>query len=141
MRYPYTKLTGSTYNVIRKISIALGISMEDVWITGDSHYDYIDFGEVELTTEQVAILDNIMANSPCSRPVESGKTTYKVPDLYRMREWFYAQWGIEPVIWFDDSEISPTGEYFTYLHFPRVLTSNEKNQIISVYNKAIREVV
>lgn len=141
MLYEYPVMeSGYKWNAMQKIAIALNIPIENIYLCGTQENDYIGFKDITLTIEQKTILDNIMANSPCSIPTNIGKTTYKAPNLYGMRKWFSSQWGIEPIFWLDEPLEDGMGECYIHLQFPRVLTATEKKQIINVYTSALKEV-
>lgn len=142
--YEYPQIIGHKWNLLQKISISLNIPISQIYV-GDSFNDYIQktyigFYDVELTTSQKTQLDNIVMNESCSVPQNTGNTTYKVPELFKMRQWFISQIGIEPTFWFDEENIDGSGECYLYLQFPRPLTTTEKKLIVSVYTSALKEV-
>lgn len=137
MEYQYSKVSGYRWNAVQKIALSLGIEMNKIYISDNEIYTYVGFNNMELDANQKEILDGIMANNPCLPPLNTGNTTYKIADLWSMREWFYSTIGLRPVMWFEEGSPDGTGECYIYLQFPRTLTNQEKNKIISTYTGMI----
>lgn len=138
IQYEYPIMSGLAWNAMQKIAIALALPLDSVSVSANTQKTYIGVPN-ELTPAQKTTLDGIMNNNPCIIPTNVGKTTYKVPDLWSMRQWFFTNWGITPTMWFEQGNEDGSGECYIYLNFPRTLTTIEKKQIIGVYGSAIRE--
>jgi len=137
LEYQYDKISGYRWNAIQKISIVLGIEMKKIYISENDASTTVGFNGIELSQGQKQALDEVMLNNPCSPPQNTGNTTYKIADLWSMREWFYATIGLRPVIWFEEGLPDGTGECYIYLQFPRALSNQEKNKILSTYASMI----
>lgn len=137
MTYQYPKISGYKWNALQKISLGLGIPLESINITESETLTEVGINGLELTSQQKNTLDQIMSSGPCQPPTNAGNTTYKIADLWSMREWFYATIGLRPVMWFEEGSPDGTGECYIYLQFPRSLTNQEKNKILSTYTSMI----
>lgn len=137
-KYPYPKISGCLSNATQKIAKTLSIPATNIYIIGSEENHFVCFIDIELTVEQKATLDSIMANNPCTVPANTG-TTIKIPSFYGMRKWFISQFGVEPVIWRDEETSDGSGECFYYLHFP-TLTLAQKATIKNAYINSIKEV-
>lgn len=140
MEYSYPiQITGYIWNLMQKISIALSIPMDSIGTSANSQYFTIHLPN-ELSVADKTILDNIVnATNPCLPPANTGKTTYRVMDLWSMRQWFFTQFGITPTLWFEQGNADGSGECYIHVQFPRQLTAQEKNKIKSVYASSIIE--
>lgn len=114
--------------------------MDSIYITESEAVTEVGFNGLELNPQQKTSLDQIMSQDPCLPPLNTGNTTYKIADLWSMREWFYTTIGLRPVMWFEEGSSDGTGECYIYLQFPRSLTNQEKNKILSTYTSMIRVV-
>lgn len=122
---------------MQKIALTLGLPMNKVYISDSETNTYVGFNGIELSQSQKEVLDEIMNSGPCQPPDNTGNTTYKIADLWSMREWFYSTIGLRPIMWFEEGSPDGTGECYIYLQFPRPLTNQEKNKIISTYTGMI----
>jgi len=88
----------------------------------------------ELTQAQKATLDTIMANDPCAVPVPTG-TAMTIKDLWAMRDWFRQRIGQEFTFWFEEEKAGQ--DRYIHLHFPKTLTTQERNKVKSEYQGMI----
>jgi hypothetical protein len=137
MTYEYPPVSGYGWNLLQKISIALGVAENLIGISDNGEYTFIHIN-AEVTPSQKTQLDTIMASAnPCGVPANTGNTTYRIADIWSMRQWFYDQIGIIPLFWFEQGNDDGSGECYMYLQFPRALTNTEKNKIVNTYTKMI----
>lgn len=139
MRLEYPKIAGYHWNLLQKISIALGLPEDAIYTAGTETHTIIVFN-ADITPEQKLIVDSIvMATNPCLPPSNTGNTTYRVVDIWSMRQWFYGQIGITPVMWFEEGNPDGSGECYMYLQFSRPLTKPERDKIVRTYAGMIGE--
>lgn len=140
MQIDYPPITGYRWNLIQKIGLATGIDPAGIGTSDNGSATSIHLPVDSLTTAQRAAVDAIMASAnPCSPPANTGNTTYRIVDIWSMRQWFIAQIGITPMFWFEEEKANGTGECYMYLQFPRALTTQEKNKLVSTYRNMIGE--
>lgn len=141
MQYEYPLVSGYLWNLMQKIWLAFGMAEDSVYYTSDNINIYIHTPR-ELTPAEKITLDGIMAApNPCLPPPNTGNTSFKLMDLWYMRQWVYTQFGITPTLWFEQGSADGTGECYIYIEFPKKLTTQEKNKIKNAYYSMMNEVV
>lgn len=134
MQYEYDSIVGGfRWNLIQKISIALGIPISQISSAdtyGVNAKTYIDFNGIELTPEQKATMDSIITTNPCTIPTNTiGNTTFKIADIWKSRKWLIDQFSVPATVWWDaESEDGSTPCYAHFL-FPQSLTVSQKSDI------------
>lgn len=141
MQYEYPPITGYRWNLVQKLSIAFNIPESQIYTMDNGENTIIGFNGVDLTEAQKTILDGIVASNPCLPPTNTAGSTFRIKDIWSMRQWFIQQIGITPKFWFEEGSNDGSGVCYMYVQFDRPLTLSEKKKIKDVYAAMIEELV
>lgn len=130
---------GFLWNLSQKITTQTGLSKEEIGITSSQIGVSINIFK-DITKEQNKIIDNIMINNPFEIPFNPNLTTFKIMDIWGMRQKFFKGLPYKPLYWFEQEKEDGSGECYIYLQFPKKLTFDEKTQVINTYHVSIEEV-
>lgn len=138
--YPYVSGSGgSRWTMNQRIQETLGFRPRQTCkaqVNGEIR-TVVSF-DSELTAQQKADLDALMASNPASAPDSVG-TVFVIKDLYEGFLQFCNDIGFTARIYFTDSV--PGLEYSDQIeiHFDETLTNQQKNKVLSEYGKLIKE--
>lgn len=140
MLYEYPQAQGGyRWNMLQRVLQATGlepVGASDVQI--DENWKTCLTFDQELSTEQKAALDALMANNPTFPP--ESQCRFVVADVWNQKAAIAQRIGVPYRIFYSQS--TPGGEVDQVeLHFDRALTPVEKAKVMRVYAELIREQV
>ena len=98
----------------------------------------------ELTPQQKSKLDEFMGSGdPCVPPANIGNTTFRLKDIWGMRQDFLTGItvsGVAPRFWFESEQLDGSGTCYMYIQFPKSLSTAEKNRVKNWITNAIVEI-
>lgn len=129
MQYTFSQIPGKKINAIQKLSDALSVSAHLIVVSdtyGQEPQTHITFKGITLTEEQEQTLFSLVNSSICSVPEDLTKTTYRIPNIWGMREKLKEIIGADVKFWLGDEKEDGSEDCYIYIQFPRALTSTEK---------------
>jgi hypothetical protein len=124
---------GYRWNMFQRIYYAIGLRQTASWDANGK--TYLVF-ERALTESEETLLNDIMNNDPTNPPATTN-TEFKVKDLYEFQTDLMNSMGLSFKMFFSES-ISGSGRIdMINLQFDKVLTSQEKNKVINMYQSLI----
>ncbi len=134
MQYDYPKTQGGyRWNMLQRILNTIGIEPNGTCDIGDR--TVLSF-ERELTEPEKVQLDAIMADRPTQPPVPVG-TRFVIRDIWNRRSDIAAAMGFPFKVYYSESVPGSGDVDQIEIHFAQVLTTTQRNKIISEYAKLI----
>jgi len=134
MEYKYTPVSGGyRWNMMQRIEETVGLRPT---MTGDTGgFTVVRFSR-ELTAEEKALLDSLMADNP-TQPPTTGGTKFVVKDIFNQRNTIGAAIGFPYRVYYSESVPGSGNIDLVELHFDKTLTTQERNKVLSEFSKLI----
>jgi len=135
MEYKYPQIdrtTGYAWNALERIEQEVGLRPTAMGDSGGS--TFVNFSR-ELTAQEKALLDALMASNPILPPTGSG-TTFIIRDVWTQKGLIETQMGFPYKVFYSSSQGNDVIDQVE-LHFDQVLTTQQRNKILSEYSKLI----
>jgi len=132
-KYPQIdRTTGYSWNAMQRIEQEVGLKPTAI---GDSSgFTFVNFSR-ELTPQEKTILDTLMASNP-TLPPTSGGTKFIIRDVWNQKGLIETQMGFPYKVFYSSSQSNSIIDQVE-LHFDQVLTTQQRNKIVSEYAKLI----
>jgi hypothetical protein len=136
MEYKYPQINrsqGYAWNALQRISEVVGLRPT---VIGDtSGFTYVTFSR-ELTDPEKALLDGVMADNPTLPPSLPG-SKFIIKDIFNQRNTIGTAIGFPYRVYYSESVLGSGNIDQVELHFDKVLTTQERNKVLSEFAKLI----
>lgn len=134
MEYKYPQVSGGyRWNMMQRIEETVGIRPT---MTGDVEGATVVAFSRELTTEEKALLDTLMASDPTNPPTTGG-TKFVIRDIWSQKSVFETAIGLPYRVYYSESTPGSGNVDQIEIHFDSTLTTAQRNKVISEYGKLI----
>jgi hypothetical protein len=134
MRYDYPPVSGGyRWNMLQRILNVIGI--EPIGSGDVSDRTVLEFSR-ELTPQEKAQLDALMADNPTLPPTPAG-SRFVIRDVWNQKTLIEQQMGFPYKVYYSESVPGSGNVDQVELHFAQTLTTAQRNSIISAYGKLI----
>lgn len=136
MEYKYAQVNrsqGYAWNLMERCRNEVGVNPT---MAGDSGgFTVVNFSR-ELTVEEKAKLDTLMADNP-TLPPNSGGSKFVIRDVFNQKSSIQTAMGFPYKVYYSESIPGSGSVDQIELHFSSTLTTTQRNKIISEYGKLI----
>jgi hypothetical protein len=136
MEYKYPQIDrtqGYAWNAMQRIEQEVGLRPTAM---GDSAgFTFVNFSR-ELTAQEKTILDTLMASNP-TLPPTTVNSKFVIRDVWSQKSFIETQMGLPYKVFYSQSVLGSGVVDQIEIQFDKVLTTQERNKIISEYGKLI----
>ena len=136
MEYKYPQIdrtTGYAWNAMERIEQVVGLRPNAI---GDSAgFTFVAFSR-ELTEQEKAFLDSLMASNP-TLPPTNANTKFVIRDVWTQKSFIETAMGLPYKVFYSQSVPGSGVVDQIEIQFNKILTTQERNKIISEYGKLI----
>ena len=136
MEYKYTQIdrtVGYAWNAMQRIQEVVGLRPT---VMGDtSGFTYVTFSR-ELTEQEKTLLDALMADNPTLPPTNTN-TKFVIRDVWTQKSFIETAMGLPYKVFYSQSVPGSGVVDQIEIQFSKVLSTQERNKIISEYGKLI----
>lgn len=135
MKYSYPQISsvGYRWNLLQRILNTIGI--EPFALSDVAGETILEFNR-DLTAAEKVQVDAIIANNPTLPPANSG-STFTIRDVWNQKDLIGTQMGFLYKVYYSESVPGSGNVDQIELHFSQILTTTQRNKIISEYGKLI----